>query len=54
MPISVKEEYFKPKIKLIRNTKTVETNENNKMVYPFDNRNSFLDIPSIKFCFNVP
>ena len=54
MPISVKEEYFKPKIKLITKTKVVETNENTNMVYTFDNKNSFLDIPSIKFCFNVP
>ena len=54
MPISVKEEYFKPKIKLITKTKIVETNENNNIVYTFDSKNSFLDIPSIKFCFNVP
>ena len=53
MESSSKSEYTKPKIKETIKTNMVDIKENETTVKNLERINSFLDKPSIKFCFMV-
>src|SRR5690606_37951106 len=54
IPASVYDEKQYPRIRLIKNTYTVEASENKTTVRNFDFMNSFLLMPWIRFCLSVP